>query len=71
MEEQEAQYFIEQGFDGNMQDNDGSTALHNGKITLYDHIYLLFLFIKASSTGHLDIVKNFIEKGVEHITYRL
>ena len=58
-------YFIEKGFDGNIQNNDGSTALHYGKITSFDHFYLLFLFFIASSKGHLDIVKYFIEKGFD------
>ena len=58
-------YFIEKGFDGNIQNNDGSTALHNGKITSFDHFYLLFLFFIASQNGHLDIVKYFIEKGFD------
>ena len=58
-------YFIEKGFDGNIQNKNGSTPLHYGLITSFDHFYLLFLFFIASSKGHLDIAKYFIEKGFD------
>ena len=36
---------------------------HYGKMSRFDHVYLLFLFFIASDNGHLDIVNYLIEKG--------
>ena len=58
-------YFLEKGFDGNMENNYGSTALHYGLITRFDHFSLLNLFFTASNNGHLDILKYLIEKGFD------
>ena len=58
-------YFKEKGFDGNIKKENGSTALFVGKISSFDHFYLLNLFIIASNNGHLNIVKYFIEKGFD------
>ena len=55
-------YSIEKGFDGNIMNDPGKSALHFGKIIRFDHFYLLFLFFLASSNGHLDTVKYLIEK---------
>ena len=57
-------YFIEKGFT-EISCDDGSTALHNSKITRFDHFSLLYLVFTASSEGHLDIVKYFIENGFD------
>ena len=58
-------YLIEKGFDGNIKNDTGSTALHYGKITHFDYFYPLFLFFKAAHNRHFDIVKYFIEKGID------
>ena len=58
-------YFIEKGFDGNIKNDAGKTALQCGETIRFDHIYLLFLFLIGSSNGHLDTVKYFIEKGFD------
>ena len=50
-------YLIEKGFDGNIKNETGETALHYGKITHFDHSYPLFLFFIAAQNGHFDIVK--------------
>ena len=46
-------YLIERGVDGNIKDEAGKTALNFGKIIRFDHLCLLFLYLLASSDGHL------------------
>ena len=58
-------YFIEKGFDWNIKDEAGKTALHFGKIIRFDLFLLLFLFFTAPSNGHFDTVKYFKEKGFD------
>ena len=58
-------YFIEKGVDGIIPNNDGFAALHDAKITRFNHFYLLFLFFIALTRGHPDVVKYFIAKGFD------
>ena len=52
-------YVVEKGFDGNIKNKNGSTALHFGKMTRFDHFYLLINCILYSfnywTSGYCEI----------------